>query len=342
MRDPFLLLGLSRGASADEIKYAFRHMAMRWHPDRNPTREAEDRFKEIKAAYELLLDAERLAEWESSPRPDADCEMDPPAEGEAELPEGAALSLHLKLEEAASGCTRTLTLATESKCVECHGRGSIQHLNSIACASCKGIGCIRVERKSITCVMCGGRGFLRVSPCVPCGGSGWIRGERQIHVRVPAGMRPGERLRLARQYRPREGSPAADLFVSLVFQPHPLFALDGNDLHCSVPVSIFRLLHGGGFDIPTLSGMREIQLETYPGHGLDYSFAGLGYPGRHGRGAGHLRLHLEPVFPRQLSEAERKLLLRLDKTMRNDPGAKAPELDAWEEKLRRHGVRDAT
>lgn len=337
MRDPFLLLGLSRGASADAIKHAFRQMAMRWHPDRNPTREAEERFKEIKAAYELLLDEDRLAEWESSRTDNDDADAEPGAAADAR--ESDSVTLHLELEEAAAGCTRTLTLETAYKCVECHGRGSIQHLNSIACATCKGIGCIRVERKSVSCVACGGRGFLRVSPCAPCGGSGWTRGERQLQVRIPPGMRPGERLRLARQHRPRDGSPAADLFVSLAFQPHPLFTLDGTDLHCHVPVSIFRLIHGGGLDIPTLTGTREIQLEAYPAHGLDYSIAGLGYPGRHGRGGGRLHAHLEPVFPRQLSEAERKLLLRLEKAMRNDPDATASDLAAWEEKLRQHKLR---
>jgi DnaJ-class molecular chaperone len=154
-----------------------------------------------------------------------------------------------------------------------------------------------------------------------------------VTLRVPAGMQSGERLRLARQHRPRDGEVATDLFVTVAIRPHPLFSLDGKDLLCTVPVNIFRLLHGGPLDIPMLNGMQQIALEPYPRHGLEYKLPGFGYPGRHGRGVGHLLLKLQPVFPEHLTDAELKLLLRLEKLMLENAHTQAPELAAWEQKL---------
>jgi DnaJ-class molecular chaperone len=157
-----------------------------------------------------------------------------------------------------------------------------------------------------------------------------------LTLRIPAGIQPGERLRLARQHRPQEGKPAEDLFVTLDFLPHPFFNLEGRDLLCTVPVNIFRLMHGGTVEIPTLSGICPLSITPYPHHGLDYKLPGRGYPGRHGRGAGELKIHLQPVFPlhpQDLTDADRKLLLRLEKSMLNELPNQAPELLDWEQKL---------
>jgi len=325
MHDPHVLLCVPRRATVEEIKRAFRRLAMQWHPDRNPTREAEDRFKQIKAAYELLLDPERLAEWEAS------CSNVPDVETSG--PESAELILLLELEEAASGCVKTLTLASEQSCTECDGRGTIEQRFSVACSICKGVGRILAGQSNAMCSACNGRGYVRVTPCPACKGLGRTQSARQIEVKIPAGMQAGERLRLPRQHRMRD-KPATDLFIKLDFYPHPFFTLDGKDLLCSVPVNLFRLLHGGSIDIPTLHGMREILIESYPRHGLEYKLPGLGYPGRHGRGVGHLRLILQPVLPQKLADAEQQLLLQLEKSMLENLAELAPELAAWEHKVK--------
>jgi molecular chaperone DnaJ len=333
MRDPYALLGVNSDATSAEIKRAFRRLAMEWHPDRNPSRDAEERFKQIKAAYELVLDPERLAEWRAT-RATASATS-------ASTDEAPNLLLSIELEEAASGCTRTISLATDAHCSACAGSGKIEHLQSIACSSCKGVGKVRGGRHSSTCQLCGGRGYVRISPCGECAGRGWLRSERSLQVRIPAGIQPGERLRLARQHRPHAGKPAEDLYVTLEFLPHPFFKLDGRDLLCTVPVNIFRLLHGGVIDVPTLSGMHPLDIEPYPQHGLDYRIPGLGYPGRHGRGAGIMKINLQPVFPsrpQELSDTDRKLLLRLEKAMLNEQSRQAPELSEWQQKLRTRGV----
>ena len=333
MENPFTLLGLTHGVSTEEIKRAYRRLAMQWHPDRNPTREAEEHFKRIKAAYEILLDPVQRADWESGRAPDDDAEV--PSN------ESADMVLSLDLEEAASGCAKTLTLDTKRSCAECDGKGSIELRASVACSSCQGVGRIRSGRSSTTCTVCGGRGYVRIASCSACTGRGWTTSARQVTLRVPAGMQTGERLRLARQHRPRDGEVATDLFVALVIRPHSLFSLDGKDLLCTVPVNIFRLLHGGTLEIPTLNGIQQISIQPYPGHGLEYKLPGLGYPGRHGRGVGHLRLKLQPVFPDHLTDVELKLLFRLEKLVLEKASTQAPELAAWERKLAQTRSRSA-
>lgn len=352
MHDPFNVLGLSRTASPTEVKRAFRRLAMHWHPDRNATREAEERFKQIKAAYELILDPERLAAWDAkenqartaneasrkkktaNPSPeDANTSTDTDAAASSDT---SHITLHLELEEAAFGCTKTIRLLSEHPCAECHGRGQHEHSHSLPCSDCHGVGHIRSGRTSHACTTCAGRGYVRITRCSVCDGSGWKKEIRHLEVRIPAGMLPGERLRLARQYHPREGAPVSDLFIAIAIHPHPLLSLEGCHLECSVPVSIFRLLHGGEIEIPTLGGTQFIPLNAYPAHPLEYLLPGLGYPGRHGRAAGHLHVHLRAVYPSSLDEAERKLLARLDKAMQAQAAHIAPELAAWETCLRNH------
>lgn len=342
MLDPFVVLGLGRSAAPIEIKRAYRKLAMRWHPDRNPTREAEDRFKLVNAAYALLLDPLRRAAWESGRNEDpAHGGADPDGTGDAPDAEGpdpttvdadgSHLALELDLEEAALGCTRSIRLASRRVCNDCAGSGRQQHAHSLACPECKGVG--RIRRAKNPCEACDGRGYVRETRCSGCLGQGWQGSTRQLDVRVPPGMLPGERLRLARQHRPRQGDTGKDLLVAIAIRPHPLFVLDGRDLECTVPVGVFRLLHGGAIDIPVLDGTRLLEIAPYPAHGLDYAFAGLGYPGRQGRDAGQLRVRLVPVYPRELDEAARKLLLRLDRAMLADAARAAPELQAWHESL---------
>lgn len=335
MRDPFEILGLQRGAVASEIKRAFRKLAMAWHPDRNPTREAEERFKHIKAAYELLLDPERLAAWDAARDEDdspAAAAQDGRDDAAAE-PAEAHLTLHLSLEEAARGCLKTISLASEAVCAACDGAGRTEHTHSVACSGCKGVGRVRSGRGTSPCAACGGRGYVRVTPCADCGGRGWQEHLRQLEVQIPPAMIPGERLRLARQHRPRHDGAASDLYVAIAIRPHPFFRLDGRDLECEVPVGIFALLAGATIEIPTLAGTQSIDLAPYPRHGLERLIPGLGFPGRHGRGAGQLRLRLTPVYPRRCDEAEHKLLARLHKAMLADAAQAAPELAAWEDKL---------
>ncbi len=333
--DPYTLLGLHRGASLEEVKRAYRRLAMRWHPDRNLTSEAEGEFKRIKAAYELILDPERYAQWlatdASSPPPDDEDEDGPE-------PPGADLTqtLILSLEEAARGCVKSVELSRSSRCGPCHGSGRVRHNHSVPCPQCNATGRIRGEGwQSRKCEGCGGRGYLRETECEACAGSGWRKKQRTLSVKVPPGTIQGERLRLARQahHSPDGEKASGDLYLEIRLAKHSLFEMEGRDLHCTVPVSIFRLLGGGKMDVPTLSGSTVLDLQPFPGHGLDYRIHGQGFPKKRG-GAGDLVVHLEPVYPQNLSEKERALLDKLDQALHQNPAQSAPELAAWEARMR--------
>lgn len=350
--DPFITLGLHRDASREEVKRAYRRLAMRWHPDRNPSAAAESEFKRIKAAYELLLDPQAYAEWNAA-NAARQAGAASAADSAESAPEGAAepaatgaadvtQRLDLTLAEAAHGCQKTVELTRSARCPTCAGSGRVHHAHSVPCAQCSGCGRVRGERGGTrVCAGCAGRGYLREADCADCAGSGWRTHTRTLAVRVPAGVLDGERLRLARQATAAGDGAAGDLYLELRIAAHPLFALHGRDLHCTVPLSIFRLLLGGRIDVPTLDGLAPLDLPPggAPAHagesgaGAELRLPGRGFPKKHGRGAGDLLVRLQPVYPTQLGAADAKLLEKLEASLRDDLARRAPALAEWAELL---------
>ena len=329
--DPFALLGLRPTASLEDVKRAYRRLAMRWHPDRNPSAAAESEFKRIKMAYELILDPQRFAQWRETGS-SADSTANDAADGDDQTQ-----TMTLTLEEAAHGCIKSIDLVRSARCTPCHGSGRVQRTHSAPCAQCNGIGRLRGDsRGAQVCPGCDGRGYLRETDCSECAGSGWRKKQRTLSVKVPAGILHGERLRLARQARqgPEGEGAAGDLYLEVRLAGHAIFTLQQRDLHCTVPVSIFRLLSGGKVDVPTLNGGTTLDLLPYPAHGLDYRLALQGFPKKHGRGAGDLILHFQPVYPANFGAKDRALLERLDTSLADDLEARAPALAAWAELLR--------
>ncbi len=346
--DPFTLLGLHRTASLEEVKHAYRRLAMRWHPDRNSSTAAEHEFKRIKAAYELILDPPRYAQWQQARTSATASARD--TSTESTVPDDdVTQTLVLTLEEAAHGCVKSIDLARSTRCSPCHGSGRIQHTHSLPCVLCHGIGRLRGDnRGSRLCEACAGRGYRRETDCSECSGSGWHKNLRTLSVKVPAGILPGERLRLARQGRHAPHTPhgegaSGDLYLEIQFAPHALFELRQRDLLCTVPVSIFRLLCGGRIEVPTLSGTAALELVAgrLPGsspdaeHGGDYCLPAQGFPKKHGRGAGDLVLRLQAVYPLHCGAKDRALLERLEASLAEDLAARAPTLATWEERLRK-------
>lgn len=337
--DPFSLLGLCRNASLEEVKRAYRRLAMRWHPDRNPSAAAESEFKRIKAAYELILDPQRYAEWlKTAAETTRTPSEEPEASAASSQPPGEDLTqtLILTLEEAAHGCVKSIELVRSSRCTPCHGTGRIKHSHSVACAHCNATGRVRGEnRETRMCEGCGGRGYVREADCPECTGTGWRKKARTLSVKVPAGIFDGERLRLARQARHghETDGAAGDLFLEVRLAEHALFRLQQRDLHCTVPISILRLLGGGKIMVPTLNDNAVLDVQPYPGHSLDYVLSGQGFPKKHGKPGGDLVLHLQPVYPQHFGSKDRSLLERLEASLAEDLARRAPELAAWAELL---------
>lgn len=333
--DPFATLGLHREASLEEVRRAYRRLAMRWHPDRNPSLAAENEFKRIKNAYELILDPERFALWQQAQATRATGAGAEPPRSDGE---DVTQALILSLEEAARGCMKSIDLGRSNRCTGCHGSGKKQLKHSLPCALCNGCGRVRGDRRGThLCEGCGGRGYLREAACEECAGSGWQKKSRTLSVKVPPGILAGERLRLARQARhgaAGESAGAGDLYLEIALAPHPLFELQQRDLHCAVPVSIFRLLCGGRIEVPTLTGNVALDLASYPAHGLEYRLPGHGFPKKHGRGAGDLVLRLLPVYPGHPGARDRALLERLEAQLTADLAERAPALAAWAAHLR--------
>ncbi|HEX6735053.1 MAG TPA: DnaJ C-terminal domain-containing protein [Azonexus sp.] len=315
------VLGLKPGADGAAVKRAYRRLAMRWHPDRNADPAATERFKEIRAAYDRLLEtdsAEEVAEPAAEPQPPRAADI--------------RLNLEISLEEAAAGCRRTLAYVRGKACATCDGSGQAGMARTRFCPACHGSGRIRAGRHGLAnCPDCGGRGFFSERICPDCEGSGRDAGEVSLEVRVPPGMLAGDELRLAGQGEmATDELVAGDLYLTIVIRSHPLFRLSGRDLLAAMPVSALQLMAGGTIRLPCLGGFLDHPLEAGLPETREIRLAGQGFPGRGRNPAGDLCIELQPVFPQRLNARQRKLLLQADAALADTLAEALPEIAAWQ------------
>ncbi len=252
-RDPYVVLGLAPDSEPGEWKRAYRRLAMRWHPDRNDHPEATERFKEISAAYERLIAVDAPETEENEAAPEAS-----PASPENETPRAAdiRLNLELGLEEAAAGCRKTVHYTRGKACRTCDGSGEAGLSRTRFCEACHGSGRIRdAARVLVPCDACGGRGFFSERICPDCTGSGRETTAHSLEINVPPGMLPGDELRLGGQGEAGDSERAAgDLYLTVVLASHPLFRLDGRDLHYRMPVDGLALIVGSEIELAVPGG----------------------------------------------------------------------------------------
>lgn len=312
--DPHQVLGLARPASAAQIRQAFRRLAMRWHPDRNASPDAAERFRQIRAAHDaLLLEDEEAGDAAGASR-------GPVEEGE----------LWVSLEEAIRGVRKSFVVARESPCGECDGSGEVELRYSRLCAPCHGTGKVRRKSGLERCDLCSGKGYRLKTECEACGGQGKLRAERELSVAVPALCIDGRVLRLAGQGPGPEEEPG-DLLLVVRYREHKLFQRDGDALRLTMPVSVFAWLAGETLMVPVPWG--EMELALAPGGGeRSRILAGQGLPLADGR-RGDLVVDLEPLFPEGLTPAAVKLLRQLDRQLGTDEAAHFPELAAWRRRV---------
>lgn len=339
--DPYEVLGVARDSGPAEWKRAYRRLAMRWHPDRNDHPEATERFKVINAAYELMLNggAEQAASSDSSEESAAAPEP-PASETEDSVARAADIRLNLEvsLEDAAAGCRKTLRVTRGAVCPTCDGSGEAGLARTHFCKACHGSGRVHdADRQLMKCEACEGRGLFRERICPDCSGQGRQLDEVSLSVTVPPGMLPGDELRLLGQGEPgHDELQAGNLYLTLIIRSHPLYQLQGRDLHCRMPVSALAMIVGAEIDLPSLNGMFAHPLVAGPAELRTLRLPGKGYPGRGRSQAGDLVVELEPIFPKALDARQRKLLLQANAALMEKTAEALPEIAEWRARYAPH------
>lgn len=331
--EPHVVLGVAVDADTKTIKKAFRRLAMRWHPDRNPDPAALEHFKRLRAAHDRMLGSQD-ADSDENAASDSQDESTPSARADSGAPRGADRwqDLELSLEEAFTGCEKQVPLESVVVCDTCEGSGQIKLAHGRLCQCCHGTGRVRTKGGLATCDDCGGRGYSNLAPCPDCDGVGTRRPARMLLVKVPAGMFADEELRLEGKGEPADdpaGRPG-DLRLRIRLSPHPLFRLEGRDLLLERPLSAFRMLAGGKLVVPVPGGTLEVEVEAGTCEARALRIEGAGFRGRGSRPAGALRIMLRPVFPEAPGSKLVALYRKLEAEIEHDIGTHLPQLEEWE------------
>ncbi|HTW97151.1 MAG TPA: molecular chaperone DnaJ [Acidimicrobiales bacterium] len=352
--DYYKVLGVSPQASEKELTRAYRKLAKQYHPDANPG--AEDRFKEITAAYDVLGDADKRKEYDEVRRlgaagnpfatnggPSAGFGnfrvedlftgifRQPGGPGRRRASTGVApqrgadieAELHLSFDEAIEGVVTSVNVTSHAPCHTCGGSGSRPGSSPVVCPRCGGTGVINDNQGlfslSSPCPECGGRGTKIVDPCPTCFGTGVERRQRQVKVRIPAGVEEGQRIRAKGRGEPgRNGGPAGDLFVTVRVKPHPLFGRRGRDLTLTVPITFPEATLGATITVPSLES-RTVSLKIPAGTRNGKTFRVRDHGVRNGNQHGDLLVSVEIAVPAQLSPEERAAIEALAAATHGSP-----------------------
>ena len=361
-RDYYEVLGVSKSASAGEIKKAYRRLAMKYHPDRNKDdAKAEDRFKEAKEAYEVLNDAEKRSAYDqfghdglrgggqggfgaegfSDIFGDVFGDIFGGGRGGAQVFRGADLAyeLPLELEKAISGDSVTIDVPSQVSCDTCAGSGARKGTKPQQCATCKGGGQVRMQQGFFsiqqTCPNCKGSGTTITDPCNDCRGRGSVHKTRTLSVKVPAGVDDGDRIRLSGEGEAgRNGGPPGDLFVQIRLRPHKLFQREGANLLCEVPISFAQAALGGDVELPTLHGS-NVSLKVPAGtqSGKVFRLRGKGVVTVRDARKGDLFARVAVETPVNLTAEQKELLGAFDATMQDS--THSPRVGGWFDTVKR-------
>jgi molecular chaperone DnaJ len=369
-RDYYEVLGVPKNASDEEIKKAYRKLAMKHHPDRNQgdaAKGAEERFKEAKEAYEMLSDAQKKAAYDQYGHAGVDPNMrgGPGAEGFGGFGEsfgdifgdifggaraqrggrqvyrGADLSyaMEISLEEAAAGKESQIRIPSWEDCDTCKGSGAKPGTSVKTCSTCHGQGQVQMRQGFFsvqqTCPHCHGSGKLIPEPCTSCQGQGKTKKQKTLEIKIPAGIDDGQRIRSTGNGEPgQNGGPSGDLYIEIRLRKHDIFERDGDDLHCQVPVSMTTAALGGEIDVPTLQGKATIDLPEGTQSGKTFRLRGKGIKGVRSSYPGDLYCHVAVETPVKLTEHQRKLLKELDESFKKAGLKHSPNDKGWFEKAK--------
>jgi molecular chaperone DnaJ len=348
--DYYELLGVSKTASDQELKTAYRRLAMQYHPDRNPDNpEAEAKFKECSEAYSILSDAEKRAAYDRFGHAafQGGGGGGNPFQGGFQGDMGDIFGdifgemfnmggnrrgsrtqrgrdlrydLSLEFEEAVFGVEREITVRRAEACEDCRGTGAARGKQPQTCAQCKGSGQMRFQQGFFsvarTCPACGGTGTVVTDPCRTCSGQTTVEREHKLLVKVPAGVEQDTRIRYSGEGEAgRYGGPAGDLYVVLNVKKHRFFERDGDDLHCVMPISFPQAALGTELTIETLEGPETIKVPEGVQSGREFRLRGKGVPHLNERGKGDLVVQIRVATPTKLTKEQKELMKQLSATM---------------------------
>jgi len=367
-RDYYDVLGISNSASADEIKKAYRRLAMKYHPDRNKGgTESEAKFKEAKEAYEVLSNSDKRSAYDRFGH-DAvrgtggmggqggfggegfsdifgDVFGDIFGGGRRSGPQvfrGADLGyeLRLDLEKAVSGDTVQIEVPTQVACETCDGSGAKKGTEPTQCTTCAGAGQVRMQQGFFsiqqTCPACKGAGTMISDPCSTCHGRGRVRKTRTLSVKVPAGVDDGDRIRLSGEGEAgRNGGPSGDLYVEVRVNPHKLFNRDGADLSCEVPISFATATLGGDVELPTLDGHVSLKVPAGTQSGKVFRLRGKGVTIVRDPRKGDLFAQVAVETPVNLTSEQKDLLSKFDSEVQSGGDKHLPRADNWIDTVKR-------
>ena len=366
-RDYYEVLGVNRDAGDDEIKKAYRKLAMKFHPDRNPdNKEAEEKFKEAKEACEILSDANKKAAYDRYGHAGVDPSMGGGGGGQGFEGFGDAFSdifgdifgggrggsrsnvyrgadlrynLEITLEEAARGAEKTIRIPTVEECETCHGSGAKPGTQPKTCPTCGGAGQVRIQQGFFsiqqTCPKCHGSGRIIPDPCTSCNGAGRVKKQKTLEVKIPAGIDEGMRLRHGGHGEPGvNGGPPGDLYVEIHIRKHAVFERDHDDLHCEMPISFTVAALGGEIEIPTLEGMARLKIPAETQSGKVFRLRGKGIKNVRSHAHGDLLCHVVVETPVKLTERQRELLQEFEAISSGNADRHNPKAQSWMDKVR--------
>jgi molecular chaperone DnaJ len=373
-RDYYETLGVPKNASEEEIKKSYRKLAMKHHPDRNQgdtAKVAEEKFKEAKEAYEMLSDSQKRAAYDQHGFAGVDPNMRGGAgggegfggfaeafgdifgdvfggrqqggrgQGGRQVYRGGDLSyaMEVTLEEAALGKDAQIRIPSWDDCTTCHGSGAKPGTKVVSCTTCHGHGQVQMRQGFFsvqqTCPTCKGNGKLIPEPCSACMGVGKTKTNKTLEVKIPAGIDDNMRIRSTGNGEPgTNGGPPGDLYIEIRLKKHDIFERDGDDLHCSVPISFTTAALGGEIDVPTLAGKAAIDIPDGTQAGKQFRLRGKGIKGVRSSYPGDLYCHISIETPVKLTEHQRKLLKEFDESLKKGGAKHSPNSDSWADKLK--------